>query len=170
MGIGTILNINPKGALKASATVATAATKTLTHMVQKEAVDVAAAVASKNVSKATPWFKSFNPYQVTQKTSQVAEKYIAKEGVEKLNLNAIKKLSEEFEIFLGKNPILSKPQKGFDLILRSKDGCKQIRFDLNNPHGLDPHINIETFTSRNLYPGDSRMIQTENIHVFPRKI
>jgi hypothetical protein len=82
MSIGTILNINPKGALKASTTVATAATKTLTHMAQKEAVDVAATVASKNVSKATPWFKSFNPYsQVTQKTSQVAEKCLVKEGI-----------------------------------------------------------------------------------------
>jgi hypothetical protein len=82
MGIGTILNINPKGALKASTTVATAATKTLTHMVQKEAVDVATTLASKNVSKATPWFKSFNPYsQVTQKTSQVAEKCLTKESV-----------------------------------------------------------------------------------------
>jgi hypothetical protein len=40
------VNINAKGALKASTTVATAATKTLTHMVQKEAVDVAATVAS----------------------------------------------------------------------------------------------------------------------------
>jgi hypothetical protein len=86
MGIGTILNINPKGALKASTTVATAATKTLTHMVQKEAVDVAATVASKNVSKATPWFKSFNPYnQVTQKTSQVVEKCLEKGGLKHLS-------------------------------------------------------------------------------------
>ena len=45
-----------------------------------------------------------------------------------------------------------------------------MRFDLSNPHGLDPHINIETFKPRNLYPGDQRMIQIENIHVFPRKI
>jgi hypothetical protein len=94
MGIGTILNINPKGALKASATVATAATKTLTHMVQKEAVDIAATVARKNVSKATPWFKSFNPYsQVTQKTSQLAEKCLEK-GANKLDLDALSKAGQ----------------------------------------------------------------------------
>jgi hypothetical protein len=94
MGIGTILNINPKGALKASTTVATAATKTLTHMVQKEAVDVAATVASKNVSKATPWFKSFNPYnQVTQKTSQLAEKCLEK-GSTKIDFDALSKAGQ----------------------------------------------------------------------------
>jgi hypothetical protein len=55
-----------------------------------------------------------------------------------------------------------------DLVLRSADGTKQIRFDLTNPHGLDPHVNIETFQPRNLYPGDGRFIQQTNEHVFPQ--
>jgi hypothetical protein len=55
-----------------------------------------------------------------------------------------------------------------DLLLQSADGTRQLRFDLTDPHGLDPHINVETFQPRNLYPGDQRMIQTDNIHVFPQ--
>ena len=55
-----------------------------------------------------------------------------------------------------------------DLILRSADGTKQIRFDLTNPHGLDPHINIETWQPRNLFPGDNRFIPVDNIHIFPK--
>ena len=55
-----------------------------------------------------------------------------------------------------------------DLVLRSADGTKQIRFDLSNPHGLDPHINVETWQPRNLYPGDGRFVPVDNIHVFPK--
>ena len=39
-----------------------------------------------------------------------------------------------------------------DLILRSADGTKQIRFDLTNSHGLDPHVNVETWQLRKPFP------------------
>ena len=58
---------------------------------------------------------------------------------------------------------------GADLILKSADKTKQIRFDLTNPHGLEPHINVQTFRLRNLYPGDKRMIEIMNKHIFPQK-
>ena len=70
--------------------------------------------------------------------------------------------------YLGPNATAEIPESGSDLILRSADGTKQIRFDLTNPHGLDPHINVETFRPRNLFPGDKRMIQTSNEHIFPK--
>jgi len=68
--------------------------------------------------------------------------------------------------WLGPDSKISKPPGGSDLVLRSADGTKQIRFDLTNPHGLDPHVNVETFEPRNLFPGDRKMIQTGNDHVF----
>lgn len=55
-----------------------------------------------------------------------------------------------------------------DFILRSADGTKQIRLDVTNPHGLSPHVNVETFVPRNAFPGDPRMIRTDNLHVFPK--
>jgi hypothetical protein len=55
-------------------------------------------------------------------------------------------------------------------IFRSADGTKQIRFDLKDFHGdpNGPHINLETWTPRNLYPGDTRMQQIENLHIYPK--
>lgn len=40
---------------------------------------------------------------------------------------------------------------------------------LADPHGLEPHVNVETFTPRNSYPGDKRMNETSNDHVFPKR-
>lgn len=68
----------------------------------------------------------------------------------------------------GPGSTLEKVPGGSDLIIRSANGTKQIRFDISNPHGLDPHINVETFKARNLYPGDRKMIQTGNDHIFPK--
>jgi hypothetical protein len=53
-----------------------------------------------------------------------------------------------------------------DLVLRSADGTRQVRFDVSAAHGLDPHINVETWQPRNLYPGDKKFVQTANEHVF----
>ena len=57
-----------------------------------------------------------------------------------------------------------------DLVLRSakpiEGELRMVRFDLTNPHGLPPHINVQTFRFRNLYPGDLRMIETMNLHIF----
>ena len=59
------------------------------------------------------------------------------------------------------------PVNGSDFILRAADGTRQIRIDLSNPHGLQPHVNIETFAPRNAFPGDVRMLPVDNIHAFP---
>jgi RHS repeat-associated protein len=53
-----------------------------------------------------------------------------------------------------------------DLALRSQDGTRMIRFDLTNPHGLAPHVNIQTWQPRNLFPGDTRMLPIDTLHVF----
>lgn len=79
----------------------------------------------------------------------------------------IGKVADGILDWIGLKSTLSKPPGGSDLILRSADGTRQIRFDLTNPHGLKPHVNVETFTPRNLFPGDRKMIQTANPHVFP---
>jgi hypothetical protein len=176
MSIGTILNINPKGALKASTTVATAATKTLTHMVQKEAVDVAATIASKNVSKATPWFKSFNPYsQVTQKTSQVAERYVINKGMTgaeefaKLGLKDGMKCSTSEALELGQQ-FLGKSYK--EVVANtgryvSSDGKRAFRMGVNDilgKHGGGPHVNFETLTQNSSKL--NKMIVERNYHIY----
>jgi len=91
------------------------------------------------------------------------ESTISINNQEKLNsfLNSAEK-------FLGKNYSAIKPPKGPDLILRSQDGLRQIRFDITNSHGLEPHVNIETFKPRNAYPTDQRLLEMENIHVYPK--
>jgi hypothetical protein len=53
-----------------------------------------------------------------------------------------------------------------DLALKSADGTRTVRFDLTNPHGLAPHVNIQTWQPRNLYPGDRAWDEISNIHVF----
>ena len=78
------------------------------------------------------------------------------------------KVSDDILEWVGPKSTMSKPPGGSDLILRSSDGTKQIRFDLTNPHGLQPHVNVETFVPRNFFPGDRKMIQTVNGHVFPK--
>jgi len=80
----------------------------------------------------------------------------------------INNLADDVLDWVGPKSTLQKPPGGSDLILRSADGTKQIRFDLTNPHGLQPHVNVETFKPRNLFPGDRKMIQTGNEHVFPK--
>ena len=55
---------------------------------------------------------------------------------------------------------------GSDLMIRSADGTRQIRFDLINSHGLKPHINVETF--RPTYQGSPRMFRTGNEHIYPK--
>jgi hypothetical protein len=78
------------------------------------------------------------------------------------------KVSDDILEWIEPKSTMSKPPGGSDLILRSADGTRQIRFDLTNPHGLQPHVNVETFVPRNLFPGDRKMIQTVNEHVFPK--
>ena len=72
------------------------------------------------------------------------------------------------EEYLGPGMRIEKPSKGSDLILRSADGTKQIRFDISNQHGLEPHVKIETWKPRNLFPSDKRMEIEENLHVYPK--
>lgn len=80
----------------------------------------------------------------------------------------VNKVGDDILDWVGPKSTMEKPPGGSDLILRSADGTKQVRFDLTNPHGLKPHVNVETFKPRNLYPGDKKMIQTKNEHVFPQ--
>jgi len=42
-------------------------------------------------------------------------------------------------------PNATKVKSGSDLMLRSQDGTKTIRFDLINFHGDAPHINVQTW-------------------------
>jgi hypothetical protein len=55
-----------------------------------------------------------------------------------------------------------------DLALRNegKDWIKQVRFDLTKPGPNPPHVNIELFRPRNLYPGDPRWVYVFNKHIF----
>lgn len=68
---------------------------------------------------------------------------------------------------LGDGATIQRGSMSSDFTLRSANGTRQIRIDFSNPHGLQPHINIETFSPRNAFPGDYRMNMTGNIHVFP---
>jgi RHS repeat-associated protein len=79
----------------------------------------------------------------------------------------ISRAADAVEDWLGPNATtVDSPTS--DLVLRSEDGTRQIRFDLTDPHGLDPHVNVETWQPRNLYPDDPRFLPVDNIHVFPK--
>lgn len=80
----------------------------------------------------------------------------------------VESIVDKAKAFLGDDFLISKPQSGSDLIFRSKDGTKQIRFDVSDPHGLDPHVNIETFKPKNRFPGDRKNFRIENKHAFPK--
>jgi hypothetical protein len=45
---------------------------------------------------------------------------------------------------------------------------KQIKFDIINSNGLEPHVNVELHVPTNLYPADSGMLRIENLHVYPQ--
>lgn len=63
----------------------------------------------------------------------------------------------------GAKPVLDTES---DLMLRSADGTRSIRFDLINSHGEVPHVNVQTWEST--YPGSPRMTNTFNRHInFP---
>ena len=83
------------------------------------------------------------------------------------NLCNVSRAASSVEEWLGQGYTKVQSETS-DLVLRSADGTKQIRFDLSNPHGLDPHINVETWQPRNLYPEDGRFVPVDNIHVFPK--
>ena len=59
---------------------------------------------------------------------------------------------------------------GSDLMIQSADKTRTIRFDLKNSHGDAPHINIQTWRPRNLFPGDKKMIEVPpNHHIYPKE-
>ena len=62
----------------------------------------------------------------------------------------IERTMQKLEEYMGEGMIATKPGiKGkSDLILTSTDRTKKIRFDIENSHGLDPHVNVETFQPR----------------------
>jgi hypothetical protein len=57
---------------------------------------------------------------------------------------------------------------GSDLMAQSADRTRSIRFDLIGSHGDAPHINVQTWQPRNLFPGDTRMIELTNTHIYPK--
>ena len=61
-------------------------------------------------------------------------------------------------------PGATRTQSGSDLMLRSADGTRTIRFDLINSHGDLPHINVQTWeqTIRGWIE------TTPNTHIYPR--
>lgn len=83
----------------------------------------------------------------------------------------VKNTAKAMEDFLGPGytVVPPGPRGGSDLHLRSADGLRHIRFDLVNSHGMAPHINVEQWTPRNLYPGDRGMINVFNEHATPKQ-
>lgn len=57
-----------------------------------------------------------------------------------------------------------KVNSGSDLMLRSENGTRTIRFDLINSHGDKPHINVQTW--QQTIRGWSET--TPNIHIYPK--
>jgi hypothetical protein len=90
-------------------------------------------------------------------------------GFGKGSTTQIDRTIKMFEDYLGKNMVVEKLGPGkYDLMLRSADGTKQIRFDIEYSHDDKPHVNVETWAVRNLYPNDKRMINIENLHIYPQ--
>ena len=81
--------------------------------------------------------------------------------------SAVQRAFNTIEEWLGGSGIRT-IEGGSDLILQNADGTRQVRFDIENAGDDAPHINLETFTPRNAYPGDTRMIRDQNEHVYLR--
>jgi hypothetical protein len=95
---------------------------------------------------------------------------LAGEGVA-VSRRLITDAASAVEEFLGPGArvVQGGPRSSSDLILRSADGTRQVRFDLTDPgYNELPHINVEVYAPRNLYPGDLRQIYIDNKHVYPQ--
>jgi hypothetical protein len=77
-------------------------------------------------------------------------------------------IADDILDWLGPRSVLEKPPGGSDILMHSADRLLQIRFDLTNPHGDLPHINLEVFAPRNKYPGDRKFEYLINEHIYPR--
>jgi RHS repeat-associated protein len=86
-----------------------------------------------------------------------------------LRLRQLEALADDMAEWLGPNFSKFRNNAG-DLRFRSLDNERQIRFDLNDFHGdpAGPHLNVETFKPRNLYPGDRTMDPIDNLHLYPK--
>jgi RHS repeat-associated protein len=102
--------------------------------------------------------------RAASRAAREAAEEIAEEVVES-NLDDGVRIIKEY---MGDGAKANKSPGGSDLIIRSADRTKQIRFDLTNPHGMKPHINFEVWRPRGLYPGDRKMIEVLNLHIFPK--
>jgi hypothetical protein len=76
-------------------------------------------------------------------------------------------VADAIENWLGKG-WKQELESGSDLALKSADGTRRIRFDLIKSRGLPPHINLELWKMRNLYPGDRTWDEVINKHIFPK--
>lgn len=78
---------------------------------------------------------------------------------------SIQKVKNMPEDFLGPG-YTKESSPSSDLMLRSADGLRQVRFDLVNSHGMKPHINIEVFSP--IHSGSLRMKRDINVHAYPK--
>ncbi|MEZ5345229.1 MAG: RHS repeat-associated core domain-containing protein [Pyrinomonadaceae bacterium] len=77
-----------------------------------------------------------------------------------------KELAEGIKEWLGKGARVDR-KSGSDLKLVSENNERAIRFDLVKSHGDKPHVNVELWKKRNRCPGDKRMTNVRNDHVYP---
>jgi hypothetical protein len=66
-------------------------------------------------------------------------------GARGIASSAIEDAAQSIEDYLGGPPDRAFPNDAGDMILMRGD--KKIRFDINNPHGYDPHFHMETLDS-----------------------
>ena len=77
------------------------------------------------------------------------------EGVREAYKSATKWLGKEAKVIVNKHE---------DIIIMSKDGLKKMRFDIKNPHGYDPHVQLEILKNGewvDAIPGKH--------HIYPKK-
>ncbi len=127
---------------------------------------IAAGMAVKAGSAVTHACSSYSRTAATQttlKTAEVAERYVAKRGVQlskQSSSNKISQLEGNISEWLGKEAKMIKNKTG-DTVFLSKNGTKKVRFDFNHPapHS-NPHGHIEEFfngkwnKSGPIYPTD----------------
>jgi hypothetical protein len=86
-------------------------------------------------------------------TSKISEqnKFFAKKVtsglgnmIGKFTDSKIVKALKEIEKYLGKNPKLITNQSG-DIVMMSANGKRKVRFDINKPHGYEPHAHVQKF-------------------------
>jgi hypothetical protein len=79
-----------------------------------------------------------------------------------LKPNKIEKTIKQIEKFVGKDAKLMHNKSG-DAFIMSKNMDRKVRFDLKNPHGLDPHMHLEKLNSKGKW-SDAAPVH----HIYPK--